>query len=210
MKYSIIWKESRVEMARNLLIGLMIFLLLTSSGCQKKNNPVPEKTKTPEVKIKKLDMVAKVEGEVQWKLIADEAEISDTDKKAVVRKVICTFYDKGKPALVVESPSAAFDMNTKNIELKEDVKAKDFKGNTLSADILRWDSKTKKIVGTGNVVLAKGKNNIKGDKIVTDVLLKNAKVTGKVMIHYFEKPKTKKPPEKKTEKPKTEKTKAGK
>jgi len=126
---------------------------------------------------------------------ADRLDVDDQKKKAVFRgdvdatqggfKILCAemhaFYKGNTGLMEVADPGAARAPGEKGseltrIEARKDVRVTSKDGQTATGDWADYDAKTNMITMGGNVVLSRGKNMVRGTRLLIDMTTGESKI----------------------------------
>jgi len=164
----------------------ILISLLCLSGCGKggsKISRVSEKKSAPEQVIESFALTQTSEGEKEWELQADRAEIYEKEGKTIFQKLKVKFYDQGRITSTLSAREGEIHSSSGDMKVKGDVVviSSDDK-TTLRTESLRWDRKRKKIVTDDLVRQEKGDTVITGQGLESDpdlekvVIKRNVKV----------------------------------
>jgi len=149
------------------------FLIIFSlSSCVKEK---PEKPKIsseksfPDQAIKNFTLMHTNQGEKEWGLEADRAEIYEKEGKTVVHRLKLEFYDQGKITSVITAKRGEIGSSSGDMELRGNVIVTSEREKiTLKTESLKWDAQRKKIVTDDFVRQEKGDTIITGQGLETD------------------------------------------
>ncbi|MFA4967277.1 MAG: LptA/OstA family protein [Candidatus Margulisiibacteriota bacterium] len=174
-------------------------------------------TKTIEEQKSRMDMLFEgvtfqetQNGIKYWEIKAKTSSLNKSTGRAELKEARGTFFKAGKPALKFISPYVIWNMNKKEITLKEPIgfdekaeskvqelikKARDIstfilparalkkeEGYFFKARELNWVLKDKQIVCSGGIYLKKGEISGLADKLEADVGLERVKIFGKPCV----------------------------
>lgn len=88
--------------------------------------------------------------------------------------------ENGKTAFTVEGPQA--EALNDVVTLPAGGVCRSAEGQTLTANRIRWWTKTKKVEATGNVVLTDAGTVIRGQHLLANTLLKRGRLTGRAQV----------------------------
>lgn len=169
---------------------MFVFLFILSlSGCGKKgseNSKITGKKSTAEQAIENFTLTRTSQGEKEWELEADRAEIYKKEEKTIVQVLKIKFYDQGKITSILTAREGVLDSQSGDMEVRGDVVVtSEEEGTTLKTESLRWDANRKKIV-TDDLVRQERANTITtGQGLESDpdlekvIIKKNVKVIRK-------------------------------
>jgi len=174
-------------MEKNNFFWVLFFLIILSlSSCGKnktESSTVTSKKSSAEQAIENFTLTHTSQGEKEWELEADRAEVYKTEGKTIVQKLKIKFYDQRKITSIVTARQGELHSPSGDMEVRGDVVVTSEKeGTKLNTESLRWDARRKKIVTDDLVRQERGDTIITGQGLESDpnleklVIKKNVKV----------------------------------
>ncbi|MEW6620195.1 MAG: LPS export ABC transporter periplasmic protein LptC [bacterium] len=144
-----------------ILIGIISFLLIKNTGKIKEKDKIPAtEFSDSESGLKGFYLVETISGKPQWELLAKKAAMSPTHTK--LEQIKCIFFSDNKPVLTVEAQNGILDTQTRDIELKGQVKATNEEGTEFRSDTLNWRAKPQIFITPDRVDIIHKKVHISG------------------------------------------------
>jgi len=176
-------------MKKNFFWVFALFIILSLSRCGKEKPESPAvagKKSTAEQVIENFTLTHTSQGEKEWELEADRAEIYKRERKTIVQVLKIKFYDQGKITSILTAREGALHSQSGDMEVRGDVVVtSEEEGTTLKTESLRWDANRKKIVTDDLVRQERTNTIITGQGLEADpdlekvVIKKNVKVIRK-------------------------------
>lgn len=165
----------------------LIIVSLSSCGKEKPEKPkISDKKSFPDQAIENFTLTHTNQGEKEWELEADRAEIYKKEGKTIVQKLKIRFYDQGEITSILTAREGELRSPSGDMEVRGDVVVtSEREGITLKTESLKWDTQRKKIVTDDFVRQEKGDTIITGQGLESDpelekiVIKKNVKVIHK-------------------------------
>ncbi|MFB0528185.1 MAG: LPS export ABC transporter periplasmic protein LptC [bacterium] len=172
------WSNDSMKRNFFLVFTFLVIFSLSSCGKEKPEEPgVSGKKSFPDQAIENFTLTHTNQGEKEWELEADRAEIYKTKGKTIVQKLKIKFYDQGKVTAILTAREGELRSPSGDMEVRGDVVVtSEEEGITLRTESLKWDTQRKKIV-TDDFVRQE-----KGDTIITGQGLESDPELGKVVI----------------------------
>ena len=169
------------------VFSFLIMLSLSSCGKGKQESPtLAGKKPSPEQAIENFTLTHTSQGEKEWELEADRAEIYEREGKTIVQKLKIKFYDQGKITSILTAREGELHSPSGDMKVSGDVVVtSEEEGTTLKTESLRWDAKREKIVTDQWVRQERADTIITGQGLESDpdlekvVIKKNIKVIHK-------------------------------
>ena len=164
----------------------LIILSLSSCGKEKPEKPkVSDKKSSPEQAIENFILTHTNQGEKEWELEADRAEIYKREGKTIVQKLKIKFYDQGKITSILTARRGELHSLSGDMEVRGDVVVtSEEEGITLKTESLKWDAQRKKIVTDDFVRQEKGDTIITGQGLEADPGLEKVVIKKNVKVIY--------------------------
>lgn len=163
----------------------LIILSLSSCGKEKHERPtVAGKKSSPEQAIENFTLTHTSQGEKEWELEADRAEIYKTEGKTIVQKLRIKFYDQGKITSILTAREGKLHSQSGDMEVRGDVVITSEEGTTLKTESLRWDAKREKILTDDWVRQERADTIITGQGLESDPELEKVVIKKNVRVIY--------------------------
>ncbi|MDH5173968.1 MAG: LPS export ABC transporter periplasmic protein LptC [Elusimicrobiota bacterium] len=169
------------------MFAFLIILGLSSCGKEK-----PEETKMsgeksfPDQAIENFTLTHTNQGEKEWELEAERAEVYEKEGKTIVHKLKLKFYEQGKITSVLTGRRGEISSPSGDMEVRGDVVVTSEKEKmTLKTNSLKWDARRNRIVTDDFVRQEKGDTIVTGQGLESDpelerlVIKKDVKVIHK-------------------------------
>ncbi|NIM03259.1 LPS export ABC transporter periplasmic protein LptC [bacterium] len=169
------------------MFSFLIILSLSSCGKERPAKPETSGGKSfPDQAIENFTLAHTNQGEKEWELEADRAEIYEREGKTIVRRLKLKFYDQGKIASVLTAREGEINSPSGDMHVRGNVVVNSEKERImLKTESLRWDAREKKILTNDFVRQEKGDTIITGWGLESDpeleklVIKKDVKVIRK-------------------------------
>lgn len=146
-------------------------------------SPVATAGRVPPVEVKRTAIsTVDSEGRLQWEIRAETASVDSRSRTATLVQVEGTYFHDGEPAVTFAAPKGTFFVATRNMTLTDGVRARTSGGETLEAEVVRWDPGRAQIEATGSVVLRQGGMTVRADRLTTDTSLRLSSMSGNVRV----------------------------
>ena len=162
----------------------LIILSLSSCGKEK-----PEKSKIsgekyfPDQAIENFTLTHTNQGEKEWELEADRAEIYEKERKTIVHGLKLKFYDQGKITSILTANRGEISSPSGDMEVKGDVVVtSEREGITLNTESLKWDARRRKIFTDDFVRQEKAETIITGQGLESDAELERLVIKKDVRV----------------------------
>lgn len=121
-------------------------------------------------------------GNPQWELFGQKASVYQG--KTAIEGIKCTFFSSSQnvPVLMVEAKKGTLDMETRDIELKEEVKATTQEGTEFTFSTLIWRAKSEIFITPGEIKIIDKKVHISGYGLEIDPERETVKIKEGVKI----------------------------
>lgn len=155
MKTKKIMREFLLLVSISLTILLVVFIIKNKGKFQKSLQTV-KLTKTGiDISIQNLHLVEEKDGEKQWVLDADKAEVINSKEITRLTNVRMSFFQKSGSYLSVSADSGIIQNDTKDVKLKGNIKILNQEGYMLQTDNLKWISE-QRLIQTDDKVEIRG------------------------------------------------------
>lgn len=167
---------------------IFVFILgLSSCGKEKPQKAkMPGEKSFPDQAIENFTLTHTNQGEKEWELAAERAEVYEKEGKTIVRKLKLKFYEQGKVASVLTARQGEISSPSGDMEVRGDVVVTSEKeAMTLKTNSLKWDARRNRIVTDDFVRQEKGDTIVTGQGLESDpelerlVIKKDVKVIHK-------------------------------
>lgn len=146
-------------------VGLMAGYLLHPPVSAQSPSPAPDAA------IRGVRMMETRQGERQWEMEADKADILEDRGVAVLSRVVrpvrIVIYS-GEETLVSFAEKVIVDLKTKDLQLIGQVQAESNKGTRISTGVLHWSAAQRELTTDDPVVVEKEGFQIRGKGMVAD------------------------------------------
>ena len=168
---------------RSFLIVLPLLTLLFFTGCSNRAKPVALDIPKGVVTMKGLKLTQTSEGKLTFQIIAEEANIYQSDNLIKFYKVKAKYFRLGKEASNLISDEGLLNTATNDIQASGHVLLKSSEGSLLETEQLNWVNKGGGVYTDKAVRVTKGGNVMTGIGLKTDMALENViirKVTTRI------------------------------
>ena len=168
---------------RSFLIVLTLLTLLFFTGCSNRAKPVALDIPKGVVTMKGLKLTQTSEGKLTFQIIAEEANIYQSENIIKFYKVKAKYFRLGKEASNLISDEGLLDTATNDIQASGHVLLKSSEGSLLETEQLNWVNKGGGVYTDKAVRVTKGGNIMTGVGLKTDMALENVvirKVTTRI------------------------------
>ncbi len=184
--------KNKILQNRSFLWLFAFLIILGLSSCGKEE---PQKTKItgeksfPDQAIQDFTLTHTNQGEKEWELEAERAEVYDKEGKTIVHKLKLKFYEQGKVASVLTARRGEISSPSGDIEVKGDVVVTSQKEKmTLNTNSLKWDARRNRIFTDDFVRQEKVDTIVTGQGLESDPELERLVIKKDVkVIHKSEK-----------------------
>lgn len=127
--------------------------------------------------------VEQKDGKPVWEISAETIEVDPKTKVINLKGIKGVLYQDNGGKVEITAPSATMDSKTKDITMNSDVKAvSSTDGSVFTAKQALWNSKDRKLFGSGGVTLTKDDTVLTGETLETDNNMQKYKVRGNARI----------------------------
>lgn len=134
------------------------------------------------VQFKNLDRA----GRLVYLLTAKSALFSTERALGTLHGAKLVFYKGSATRLEVTAPTADYDQKSNDVVLRDGVTAKNDAGDTMIADRMAYNDKTRLLTATGHVTVTDRTGNaIFGDRAVADLDLQQLQMSGNIGVEGF-------------------------
>lgn len=184
MKIRKLLKKLLLLVSLSLIVLIIVFLIKNKNKLPKSFDV--EITKTGiNVSIENFHLVEDKEGEKQWELNADKAEIINSKGITRLRNIKMNFFQKNGHNISVLADKGVIQNSSNDIELIGNVKVSNLEGYRLETESLKWMS-DKKTIRTDDEIEINGADlNITGKRMTVDVENEIFEIYGGVKVLYY-------------------------
>jgi LPS export ABC transporter protein LptC len=171
---------------RRLLGGLLVGLVLGSTGCRKipPDAGVPsDSAQKPTQVLKDFEMNDIKDGVKTMTVKSIEGRMYESRNVADVDQPLIFFYQQGKESSHLQAPVGRVWMDSHAVEVWGGVTVISVDSSTLKTERLRYNPKTQKITSTDTVHMEKPDSITDGIGLETDPDLKRVKI-GRQKVHF--------------------------
>ena len=122
-------------------------------------------------------------GGVRWKLVADQAEIFDSEGRTGLRRPVVDIHQPSR-SWRVRGDEGDVMQQSKDIEVRRNVVLVSDDGLRLETSVLRWQAGSKRLWTDAPVRLTRDGTTIKGSGLVVNMTLQTAEVGGRVRAEF--------------------------
>lgn len=173
-----------------LLISITLAILITIFAVKNKGKFLKSAgqslTKTGiDISISKLHLIEEVEGKKQWELNADKAEVINSKGITRIKNIQMSIFQKSKSNFSISADTGIIQNDTKDIELKGNIKVSNEQGYLLKTNNLKWAPELK-LIQTDDEVKINGKDlAITGKGMKVNIDTEIMEIFGGVKVVYF-------------------------
>jgi LPS export ABC transporter protein LptC len=154
-------------------------IVISAGACSERG--IEESTEvretTPAQSIENFTMTETYQADAEWRLLAEHADIYDTQKTARVTNLQVNFYKEGKVTSVLTADWGIIDLTNNDMTAYDHVQVLASSGEKLETSKLRWDASDGRIRSDEPVRFSKGKSIINGVGFDSDPELTNFQTT---------------------------------
>jgi len=168
------------------VVMFVIFFVLSACGKEKsETGKVADRTSFPEQAIENFTLTHTSQGEKQWELEADRAEIYEREGKTIVQRLKIKFYDRGKITSILTASEGELYSQSSDMEVRGNVVVtSEQEKATLRTESLKWDSKRDKIVTDDWVRQERNNTIVTGQGLESDPELEKVIIKKNVKVIY--------------------------
>lgn len=140
--------------------GMGVWIYFKSRGMKK--TVEQETTREATYIIKDIRISETIHGDAQWRLIADQAEVFDKEKKTKLRNVKATLYNNDGSIWNLKGDEGVLNNDTKDVYVKGNVVVSSDEGLQLTSDELDYRAQERRLFTEKPVKIVKGGTTITG------------------------------------------------
>lgn len=176
---------------KRLSIFLLAFVVLFTLGVggwvvakwrRPKPEPLKEPTQAAEYRIKDIHINETLQGNLRWKLDADQAEVFDKEGKTVMKRVTVTIFSDRNQIWTVTGDEGTMVNQTKDVGLRGNVVVVSNDGLRMVSDDLNWKSEERRLWTEGPVKITREATTVQGNGLTAYVNEERAEIGGKVRV----------------------------
>ncbi len=145
----------------------------------------PEPTAAPaqqaDYRIKEIHINETQEGNLRWRLDADQAEVFEKQKQTLMRQVTVAIFSKDQ-VWNVKGDEGVLDNDSRDVTLKGHVVVTSNDGLRLTAPDLRWENEPRRLSTDGPVTIQRAGTTITGRGLTVDMAAERAVIAAKVRV----------------------------
>lgn len=169
-----------------LLLGVGVFIicvvaLMVVRGRGVRPAPNEATASKADFRIKEVHLQEATEGDVRWKLDADQAEVFEQEGRTVMRKVTITIFEVGR-TWTITSEQGDLVNASKDVRLHGNVVVVSSDGMRMNTESLEWASGPKKLWTGDPVTISQGGSSISGMGLDALMGEERAVVKGRVQV----------------------------
>lgn len=134
-------------------------------------------------RIKEVRLQEQGSGKVQWKLVADQAEVFEREGKTRMRKVAITIEEPDRTWTVTGDEGDLLDA-TKDVEIRKNVVLVASDGFRLETDTLRWQAKERRVWTSDPVTIFREGAMVKGQGLDVWMSDERTRVRGRLRATF--------------------------
>ena len=165
-------------------VGVFIILVVTLMVIKGRGvSPLPKEAgaSKADFRIKEVHIQEADEGDVRWKLDADQAEVFEQEGRTVMQKVTITILQPDR-TWTITSEQGDLQNGSKDVRLQGNVVAVSSDGIRLNTESLQWAAEPKKLWTDDPITIVQGEASIRGQGLDALVGEKRAVVKGRVRV----------------------------
>jgi LPS export ABC transporter protein LptC len=174
-----------------LIMGLLVFLSFSLASSFKKRNFTPVMTDTgikSDLKISRFSFIQTHQGERDWEIKAEQAEVFEKEQKANLQTVSVTMQTPQGLELKLEGDEGVIDTSTKDFSLRK----KDAlmviqlsNGYTIKTSGLKWFNDQREIITEGAAHISGPQVEIDGKELKVAIENQEVTVSGDVQAWVY-------------------------
>jgi LPS export ABC transporter protein LptC len=138
-------------------------------------------------RIKEIRLQEQHGGRLQWRLVADQAEVFSREGKTVMRKVTVTIEEPDRTWTVTGDEGDLHDA-TKDVEIRKNVVLTGSDGLRLETTTLRWQAKERRVWTNDPVTIFRDGAVIQGQGLEAWMADERTQVKGRLRVTFAERP----------------------
>lgn len=170
-----------------ILAGVALFALVVVGILLVKGRHARDPGDAPPTKadfrIKEIRLQEQASGKVQWRLVADQAEIFEREGKTLMRKVTITIEEPDRTWTVTGDEGDLLDAS-KDVEIRKNVVLVSSDGLRLETDTLRWRAKERRVWTTDPVTIFREGAVVRGQGLDAWMSEERTRVRGRLRATF--------------------------
>ena len=138
-------------------------------------------------RIKEIRLQEQQSGRLQWRLVADQAEVFSREGKTVMRKVTVTIEEPDRTWTVTGDEGDLHDA-TKDVEIRKNVVLTGSDGLRLETTTLHWQAKERRVWTNDPVTIFRDGAVIQGQGLEAWMADERTQVKGRLRVTFAERP----------------------
>jgi LPS export ABC transporter protein LptC len=172
-----------------ILTGVSLFALFVVGVLLIRGYLAHDPTDLPPTKadyrIKEIRLQEQQSGRLQWRLVADQAEVFSREGKTVMRKVTVTIEEPDRTWTVTGDEGDLYDA-TKDVEIRKNVVLTGSDGLRLETNTLRWQARERRIWTNEPVTIFRDGAVIQGQGLEAWMGDERTQVKGRLRVTFAE------------------------
>jgi LPS export ABC transporter protein LptC len=149
------------------------------------HNPGDLPPSKADYRIKEIRLQEQESGRLQWRLVADQAEVFSREGKTVLRKVTVTIEEPDRTWTVTGDEGDLHDA-TKDVEIRKNVVLTGSDGLRLETTTLRWQAKERRVWTNDPVTIFRDGAVIQGQGLEAWMADERTHVKGRLRVTFAE------------------------
>lgn len=155
--------------------------LIALRGRPRPPEPIAAPAQQADYRIKEIHINETLEGNLRWRLDADQAEVFEKQKQTVMRRVTVAIFSKDQ-VWSVKGDEGVLDNDSRDVTLKGHVVVTSNDGLRLTAPDLRWENEPRRLSTDGPVTIQRAGTTITGRGLTVDMAAERAVIAAKVRV----------------------------
>lgn len=155
--------------------------LIALRGRPRPPEPIAAPAQQADYRIKEIHINETLEGNLRWRLDADQAEVFEKQKQTVMRRVTVAIFSKDQ-VWNVKGDEGILDNDSRDVTLKGHVVVTSNDGLRLTAPDLRWENEPRRLSTDGPVTIQRAGTTITGRGLTVDMAAERAVIAAKVRV----------------------------
>lgn len=176
-------------LSKAILVGVTLFILLVVGVLFVRGRLARDPGDLPPTKadfrIKEIRLQEQGTGRVEWRLVADQAEIFEREGKTLMRNVKITIEEPDRSWTVTGDEGHLLDA-TKDVELRKNVVLVSTDGFRLETETLSWRAKERRVWTTHPVTIFRDGAVVRGQGLDAWIAEERTSVKGRLRATFSE------------------------
>lgn len=167
-----------------LLTFLALLVTLGGTIALRGRTRPPEPVAAPpeaDYRIKEIHIHETLEGNLRWRLDADQAEVFEKEKQTVMRQVTVTVFSKDQ-VWTARGDEGVLENESRDVTLRGNVVVTSNDGLELTAPHLRWENAARRLSTAGAVTIRRPGTTITGRGLEVEMATQRAVLAGRVRV----------------------------